>query len=264
MAEDTILSVRNLHKRFPIFSHGLFRREIGSVNACDDISFDLRRGETFALVGDSGSGKTTLGRLILGALRPDAGQVLYWRRNSSGPIDLVSETAIVLKPLRRELQMIFQDPHGSLNPHMTVGQIVEEPLRLNAAAGGPTSSDLVKRMIRKVGLSEDCLNRYPSAFSGGQRQRIGIARALVLNPSLVVCDEPVSALDASVQAQVMNLLADMQEQLGLTYLFITHDLRLVHQFADRMAVMEGGRLSMPATVDGMSAARVAAYTLNSL
>jgi len=245
MDESLILSVRNLRKRFPILGKGIFRREISTIQACDDVSFDVRRGETLAVVGGSGSGKTTLGRLILRALAPDSGQIFFRSRERPDPVDLAVASARELKPLRRELQMIFQDPYGSLNPHMTVAQIVEEPLYINKLASGTAREMLAREMLAKVGLPADCMVRYPNAFSGGQRQRIAIARALVVRPSLVVCDEPVSALDVSVQAQIINLLADMQEEFGLTYLFVAHDWRVVRHLAHRVAELAGGKLTEP-------------------
>ncbi len=255
MDEHAILSVRNLRKRFPIFGRGILRRQVGSINACDGVSFDVRRGETLALVGESGSGKTTLGRLILGVLQPDSGQVLFRSRTTLEPVDLVSANPATRKSLRQELQMIFQDPFGSLNPYMTVGQIVAEPLRINGRAKGTELHRQVVQMLDKVGLNADCLHRYPNAFSGGQRQRIGIARALIVRPALVVCDEPVSALDVSIQAQILNLLCSMQEELELTYIFVSHDMRVVRQVADRIAVFQDGRMTAPVPAEVFFASR---------
>jgi ABC-type glutathione transport system ATPase component len=254
MHEHAILSVRHLCKKFPLFGRGVFRRQVGSVQACDDVSFDVMRGETLALVGESGSGKTTLGRLMLRAMRPDSGHILFRSRTAPGPVDLVSASPATLKPLRQELQMVFQDPFSSLNPRMTVGQILEEPLRINGLAKGAELRHRIVDMLGRVGLHSDCLHRYPNAFSGGQRQRIGIARALILRPALVVCDEPVSALDVSIQAQIVNLLASMQEELGLTYIFVAHDLRLVRQVADRIALLRDGRLNAPVPTETFFAA----------
>ncbi|MFG6417317.1 ATP-binding cassette domain-containing protein [Roseateles sp. DC23W] len=254
MHEKAILSVRHLCKRFPLLGAGLFRRQVGTVQACDDVSFDVMRGETLALVGESGSGKTTLGRLIMCAMKPDSGQILFRSKSAAEPIDLVSARPAALKPLRQELQMVFQDPFGSLNPRMTVGQILEEPLRINGLARGTELRYRVVDMLNRVGLHADSVHRYPNAFSGGQRQRIGIARALILRPALVVCDEAVSALDVSIQAQIVNLLASMQEELGLTYIFIAHDLRLVRQVADRIAVLEDGRITQPIPAENFIAA----------
>lgn len=255
---EPLLSVRGLCKYFPVYRTGFFRRQIGTVKACDDVSFDLAPGETLGLVGESGCGKTTTGRAILRALRPTRGQVLFRphpaaSRQVSGAvdagaavlppaIDLATLSHRELKPLRTQLQMIFQDPYSSLNPRMTVRDIVGEPLVIHGLSRGAALEDRVAVMLRRVGLKPEHRTRYPHAFSGGQRQRIGIARALILNPSLVVCDEAVSALDVSVQAQVINLLRDLQEEFGLTYLFIAHDLSVVRHISDRIAVMYAGRI----------------------
>ncbi len=235
-----LLEVRGLSKSFPVWSRGLVRREIGRVRAVEEVSFILHRGETLGLVGESGSGKTTCARAILRALRPTAGEVLFQSRN--GTVDLAALAERALKPLRQEIQMIFQDPFSSLNPRMTTGQIIEEPLVIHGLGSRAERERRVVGMLEKVGLEPGCRDRYPHAFSGGQRQRIGIARALIMHPSLVVADEAVSALDVSVQAQVINLLADLQRELGLTYLFVAHDLSVVRHICDRVAVMYGGRL----------------------
>jgi len=216
------------------------RRQVGSIRAVDDVSFELRRGETLGLVGESGSGKTTCVRTVLRALAPTAGTVEFAAR--SGPVDLATLPDKALKPLRREIQMIFQDPFSSLNPRMTVGEIVAEPLRIHRMATGSELDDQVADILRRVGLQPEHRQRYPHAFSGGQRQRIGIARALIMRPSLVVADEAVSALDVSVQAQVLNLLQDLQDEFGLTYLFVAHNLGVVRQLCDRVAVMYAGRI----------------------
>jgi len=243
---DVILSVRHLNKHYPIIEKGFFSRQVGLVKACDDVSFDVKRGETLGIVGESGSGKTTLGRVILRATRPTSGQVLFThqaaREGRETPVDLAQLTDAQLKPLRTELQMIFQDPFGSLNPRMTVQQIVSEPLQIHGIASGSELEDRVVQMLKRVGIRPEYRTRYPHAFSGGQRQRIGIARALVMKPSLVVADEAVSALDVSVQAQVVNLLAELQEEFGLTYLFIAHDLSVVRHISTRVAVMLQGRV----------------------
>jgi oligopeptide/dipeptide ABC transporter ATP-binding protein len=240
LPDDVVLSVRGLTKLFPIQSRGFVRRTVGTIRAVDDVKFDLRRGETLGLVGESGSGKTTAARAILRALRPTSGEVLF--RANRGVVDLASLLESELKPLRREMQMIFQDPYSSLNPRMTVGQIVGEPLVIHGLAKGSTLDDRVAEILRKVGLRPEHRERYPHAFSGGQRQRIGIARALIMRPAFIVADESVSALDVSVQAQVLNLLKDLQEEFGLTYLFVSHNLDVVRHFCDRLAVMYAGRL----------------------
>ena len=239
--DDVVLSVRQLCKHYPIVSKGLFRRRVVTVKACDDVSFDVKRGETLGIVGESGSGKTTLGRAVLRATKPTSGQVLF-RSPSRGVVDLASAKPTELKPLRTELQMIFQDPFGSLNPRMTVQQIVAEPLLIHRLASGSELEDRVVAMLKRVGIRPEYRTRYPHAFSGGQRQRIGIARALVMKPTLIVADEAVSALDVSVQAQVINLLAELQEEFGLTYLFVAHGLAVVRHFCNRVAVMSQGKL----------------------
>jgi len=238
-----LLYVRELCKHFPVYSEALVPKPIGAVKACDRITFDVMPGETFGVVGESGSGKTTLGRTLLRATNPTSGQVLF-RRNESDEsvVDLAALSAAELKPLRRELQMILQDPFASLNPRWTVQQIIGEPLVIHRLARGKELEDRVVAMMRKVGIRAEYRTRYPHAFSGGQRQRIGIARALILNPKFVVCDEAVSALDVSVQAQVINLLADLQQEFQLTYLFIAHDLSVVRHICDRVAVMRQGEI----------------------
>ncbi len=238
--DTPLLSVRGLAKHFPIRSQGLLKKQIGLVRAVDDVNFDLRRGETLGLVGESGSGKTTCARTILRALVPTAGSVHFASRG--GVVDLATLSDTALKPLRQEMQMIFQDPFSSLNPRMTVGDIVAEPFRIHNLATGSDLEDRVVDILRKVGLRPEHRQRYPHAFSGGQRQRIGIARALIMRPSFVVADEAVSALDVSVQAQVINLLQDLQDELGLTYLFVAHNLGVVRQLCDRVAVMYAGRI----------------------
>lgn len=238
---EPILSVRDLCKHFPIYSKGFFKKQVGAVKAVDGVSFDLMQGETLGIVGESGCGKTTAGRTVLRALTPTSGSILF-RSASQGITDLSMLNRAQLKPLRKEMQMIFQDPFSSLNPRMTIRDIVGEPLRIHGLANGSSLEDKVAEMLRKVGLKPEHQSRYPHAFSGGQRQRIGIARALIMNPSLVVCDEAVSALDVSVQAQVINLLHDLQQDFGLTYIFIAHDLSVVKHLCDRIAVMYAGRI----------------------
>lgn len=241
--EKPLLQVRNLCKHFPIMSKGFRRKQVGVVKAVDQVSFDLFPGETLGLVGESGSGKTTCARTILRALSPTSGQV-HFRTDSRSEqmVDLATLSETELKPLRTKMQMIFQDPFSSLNPRMTVGDIVAEPLVIHNLAKGSEIEDRVVEMLVKVGLKPEHRQRYPHAFSGGQRQRIGIARALIMKPSLVVADEAVSALDVSVQAQVINLLADLQEELGLTYIFVAHDLSVVQHLCDRVAVLYAGKI----------------------
>ena len=232
--------VRNLKKHFPI-RRGLLRRTTGYVRAVDDVSFTILAGETLALVGESGCGKTTTGRCIIRLIEPSAGEIIYRDDdgNSSSVTQLNSEQ---LKVFRRQAQIIFQDPYSSLDPRMSVADIVGEPLKIHHALQGGELSDRVVQLLKSVGLQGDHLRRYPHSFSGGQRQRIGVARALALNPKLIVCDEPVSALDVSIQAQVINLLEDLQEQHGLAYLFISHDLNVVYQISNRVAVMYVGKM----------------------
>ena len=236
-----LLRVRGLCKHFPIHGKGFLKKQIGLVKASDDINFDLMPGETLGLVGESGCGKTTTGRAILRALTPTAGEVLF-DGDGVDAVDLATLPEKDLKSLRTQMQMIFQDPFSSLNPRMTVGDIVAEPLVIHGVGTRQERLHSVMAMLTKVGLKPEHRTRYPHAFSGGQRQRIGIARALIMHPKLVVCDEAVSALDVSVQAQVINLLQDLQKELGLTYIFIAHDLSVVKHICDRIAVMYAGRI----------------------
>lgn len=240
-AATTLLEVKGLSKFFPIYSKGLIKRQIDEIRAVDNISFKLRSGETLGIVGESGSGKTTAARAILRALRPTAGEV-WFDSNAYGRVDLAQISEKGLKPLRQEMQMIFQDPFSSLNPRMTVGDIVGEPLLVHKLANGAERRDRVAEMLERVGLLPRHMQRYPHAFSGGQRQRIGIARALMMQPKLIVADEAVSALDVSVQAQVINLLQDLQDDFNLTYLFVAHDLSVVRHICDRVAVMYLGKI----------------------
>jgi peptide/nickel transport system ATP-binding protein len=237
---DVLLDVQRLTKFFPIRS-GLLGRERAKVRAVDDVSFQIREGETLALVGESGSGKTTASRAILRALDPDSGAVRF-RKNDGDMVDLAKLSRKQVRPFRSELQMIFQDPHSSLNPRMTVLDIIAEPLLANGVGSKSERVDRVAELLKLVGLRHEYLRRFPHAFSGGQRQRIGIARALALNPRLIVADEPVSALDVSVQAQILNLLLELQDRLGLTYLFVSHDLSVVKHISDRIAVMYVGQV----------------------
>ena len=238
--ESPLLQVRGMCKYFPVFSRGFFNRQIATVKAADDVSFDLMPGETLGLVGESGCGKTTTARTILRALAPTRGSILF--RTNGSTVDLAELSDRDLKPLRTQMQMIFQDPFSALNPRMTVGDIVGEPLTIHGMASGGERQNRVADMLERVGLRVEHMHRYPHAFSGGQRQRIGIARALIMRPSLVVADEAVSALDVSVQAQVINLLEELQDQLNLTYIFVAHDLSVVRHICDRIAVMYAGRI----------------------
>ena len=236
---ENIVEVKNLMKYFPITA-GLFQRVIGHIKAVDDVSFVIPRGKTVGLVGESGCGKTTISKCILRAIDPTSGEI---NLHTEGKINNIADMREKeLRPLRREMQMIFQDPFSSLNPRMNLLDIVSEPLLLNGVKNRSERQDRVEELLSKVGLRPEYMVRFPHAFSGGQRQRIGIARALALNPSLIVCDEPVSGLDVSVQAQVINLLMDLQDELGLSYLFVSHDLSIVRQISDSIQVMYLGRL----------------------
>jgi oligopeptide/dipeptide ABC transporter ATP-binding protein len=250
MANNILLDVVDLKKHFPITS-GFFNKVVGQVKAVDGVSFSLYKGECLALVGESGSGKTTVGRTLLRAYKPTHGQVVFHLDGEA--IDIVSASEARLKELRRHMQMIFQDPYASLNPRMTVFDIVSEPLLLHGVPEREVREVRVHALMLQVGLDPQHMRRYPHAFSGGQRQRIGIARALALKPKLIVADEPVSALDVSVQAQVLNLLQELQKELGLTYLFIAHDLSVVRHIADRVAVMYVGKIVESAPVDALFA-----------
>jgi peptide/nickel transport system ATP-binding protein len=238
--DSVLLEVRNLKMHFPI-RKSFLRRQIGSVRAVDDVNFFVRKGETLGLVGESGCGKTTTGRCILRAYTPTAGEILY-RRGSGDIVDLATLDDAGMKPMWREIRMIFQDPYSSLNPRMTLLEIVGDPLKLNTSMSGKEIEERVAFLLRRVGLRPEYMHRYPHAFSGGERQRIGIARSLALNPRLVVADEAVSALDVSVRAQILNLLQDLQQEFGLTYIFVAHDLSVVEYLCDRVAVMYVGKL----------------------
>jgi oligopeptide transport system ATP-binding protein len=227
---NVLLRVENLVKHFPI-RRGVFQKQFGAVRAVDDVSFEVRRGETLGLVGESGCGKSTTGRAILQLYRPTSGSVYY------DGMDLVKLKGEDLRKMRRKMQMIFQDPYASLNPRMTVGEIIREPLIVHNISTEAEGNERVKELLELVRLNPSFATRYPHEFSGGQRQRIGIARSLALQPSFIVCDEPISALDVSIQAQVVNLLEELQEKFGLTYLFIAHDLSVVRHISDRVAVM---------------------------
>jgi peptide/nickel transport system ATP-binding protein len=240
VAAAPLLDVRNLRKFFPI-QKGFARRVVGHVRAVDDVSFAIQEGETLGLVGESGCGKTTTARCILRAMAPSSGEIRF-RTREGAVVDLAPLSRKALRPLRPQIQMIFQDPFGSLNPRMTLFDNVGEPLLVNGLRDRRARRDRVAELLRLVGLRPEYLYRFPHAFSGGQRQRIGIARALATEPRLVVADEPVSALDVSVQAQVLNLLLELQQRLHLTYLFVAHDLSVVKHISDRVAVMYVGQL----------------------
>ncbi len=241
---EVLLSVKNLKKHFPITSGIIFQRQVGAVKAVDDVSFDVYRGETLGVVGESGCGKSTTGRTVLQLYKPTSGSVVFEGK------ELSTLPAEELRKMRRRMQMIFQDPFASLNPRMSVGRIVSEPLRIhNVIPNRKEEQEYVESLLERVGLNPYYVNRYPHEFSGGQRQRIGIARALALKPSFIVADEPISALDVSIQAQVVNLLEDLQDELNLTYLFIAHDLSMVRHICDRVAVMYLGKIVELATTD---------------
>jgi oligopeptide transport system ATP-binding protein len=230
-----LIEVRNLKKYFPV-TGGFFQNKVGDVKAVDDVSFQVFKGETLGLVGETGCGKTTVGRTMLRLYEPTAGEIIF------DGTDLTSLGEGQLRHIRRRMQMIFQDPYASLNPRMTVGSIVGAPLDVHTKMSGKEKHDRIQELLDIVGLNPDFVNRYPHEFSGGQRQRIGIARALALEPDLIVCDEPISSLDVSIQAQVVNLLEKLQKDLGLTYVFIAHDLSMVRHISDRMAVMYLGKI----------------------
>jgi peptide/nickel transport system ATP-binding protein len=248
-AAPPLVEVRNLTKYFPI-TRGLLRRVVGHVKAVDDVSFTIHEGETLGLVGESGCGKTTTGRCLLRAVDPTGGEIRFTRGNGD-VVDVATAEGATLKALRKDMQMVFQDPYSSLNPRWTLLEIVGEPLVAFGVAKGKALEERVAKLLRQVGLRPEYLRRYPHAFSGGERQRIGIARALALNPKLVVADEPVSALDVSVRAQTLNLLADLQDRLDLTYLFISHDLSVVQHICDRVVVMYVGKVVEMADTDAL-------------
>ena len=239
-ADQPLLEVKNLRKLFPIH-RGLLRRVSGHVRAVDDISFYIDPGETLGLVGESGCGKTTAARCIVRAIQPTSGQVLF-REEHGEILDLAAQKEAALRHVRSQIQLVFQDPFSSLNPRMTLLEIISEPMAINGIGTRREREDRVEELLRLVGLRPEFMRRFPHAFSGGQRQRIGVARALALSPKLIVADEPVSALDVSVQAQVLNLLLDLQDELDLTYLFVSHDLSVVKHVSDRVAVMYVGKL----------------------
>lgn len=233
---ESLLRAENIVKKFPIYG-GLFSKEIAAVNAVQNVSFEIKKGETLGLVGESGCGKSTLGRSLIRLIEPTSGKIFFKNK------DITHAPKTELRELRKKMQIIFQDPYASLNPRMTVSAILEEPLIIHNLFNSPKDrADRVKELINLVGLRPENLSRYPHEFSGGQRQRIGIARALAVNPELIICDEPVSALDVSIQAQVINLLMELQQKLGLTYVFIAHDLKVVEHVSHRVAVMYLGKI----------------------
>ncbi|MCH2265939.1 MAG: dipeptide ABC transporter ATP-binding protein [SAR324 cluster bacterium] len=248
-----LLKVEGLTKHFPI-TKGIFRRQVGAVKAVDGISFDIFEGETLGLVGESGCGKSTAGRVILQLYPATAGKVTFKGR------DLMALSKEELRRQRPNMQMIFQDPQDSLNPRMTVGSIISEPLVEHGKFNGKARRDRVEQLLESVGMNREFTNRYPHEFSGGQRQRIGIARALALSPEFIICDEPIAALDVSIQAQVVNLLEDLQDEFGLTYLFISHDLSMIRHIADRVAVMYLGRIVELADSESLYRAPLHPYT----
>ena len=252
---ELLLQVDNLKMHFPITKGIIFQREVGAIKAVDGVTFDLYKGETLGLVGESGCGKSTTGRAILQLYRPTDGHVVFEGK------DLTQTKGEDLRKMRRRMQMIFQDPYASLNPRMTVGSIISEPLEVHGIGKSKKErQERVQELLKTVGLNPYFVNRYPHEFSGGQRQRIGVARALAVNPSFIVADEPISALDVSIQAQIINLLEDLQEELGLTYLFIAHDLSVVRHISDRIAVMYLGKIVELATRDDLYAEPKHPYT----
>lgn len=234
--KNILIRVEDLKMHFPITSGLIVQREVGKVRAVDGITFDIHKGETFSLVGESGCGKTTAGRTILQLYKPTSGKVFF------GDVDLTKMKGEALRRFRRKMQMIFQDPYSSLDPRMSIGNIIAEPLEQHGVAQGKEKDEMVKDLLTKVGLHPYFVDRFPHECSGGQRQRVGIARALALRPEIIVCDEPISALDVSVQAQVVNLLRALQKELGLTYLFIAHDLSMVRHISTRVGVMYLGKI----------------------
>jgi peptide/nickel transport system ATP-binding protein len=255
---EPLLEVSNMKKYFPI-KRGFLKRVVGHVKAVDDVSFYVNEGETLGLVGESGCGKTTTGRCIMRAIDASSGQI-WFRDPTLGRVDINQLEKDQVRTVRRSIRMIFQDPYASLNPRMTLQEIVGAPLRAMGVAHGKDLENRVAEMLTKVGLRPEYMRRYPHAFSGGQRQRIGLARSLALSPKFVVCDEPVSALDVSVQAQILNLMKDLQEQMGLTYLFVAHDLSVVAHISDRVAVMYVGKIVEMASMTELFAAPRHPYT----
>jgi peptide/nickel transport system ATP-binding protein len=258
MEEQVLLDVQHLKKYFPI-ERGFLRSAVGYVRAVDDVSLAIRRNETLGLVGESGSGKTTLGRCLLRVIEPTGGKVTFFPEGSPA-VDVLSLDRPGLKAMRRKAQMIFQNPYSSLDPRKTILQIVSEPLVMHNMPGGDAMIDRVKELMNLVGLEIKHMNRYPHAFSGGQRQRIGIARALALNPEFIVADEPVSALDVSIQAQILNLLQELKREMNLSYLFISHGLNVIKHVSNRVAVMYVGKMVELAPAEGLFSRPLHPYT----
>jgi oligopeptide/dipeptide ABC transporter ATP-binding protein len=254
---STILRIEGLKKYFPV-RRGFLQRIVGYVKAVDGVSFEIKQGHTLGLVGESGCGKTTVARLILKLLKPDEGSIIFQ------DTDITGFTEKEIKPYRKDMQIVFQDPYGSLNPRMTVGQTIEEGLRILGIQNSRLRQEHLEHLLTMVGMSPETADRYPHEFSGGQRQRIGIARALSVEPSLVICDEPVSALDVSIQAQILNLLKDLQDRLGLSYLFISHDLNVVGYLCNTIAVMYKGQIVETAPVETLFETPRHPYTLSLL
>jgi oligopeptide transport system ATP-binding protein len=254
LEQEPLVQIRDLKKYFPIHKGALIQRHVGDIKAVDGVSFDIFKGETLGLVGETGSGKTTVGRTMIRLYEPTEGKVVL------DGIDLFSLKSKEMSLIRRRIAIIFQDPYASLNPRMTIGSIIAEPLEIHKIASGKEKDERVNELLGMVGLGPYAVNRFPFEFSGGQRQRIGIARALAINPDLIVCDEPISSLDVSIQAQVVNLLEKLQKQLGLTYLFIAHDLSMVRHISDRMAVMYLGKIMELADRDEIYLRPVHPYT----
>ncbi len=263
-SEEYLLEVKNLKKFFPI-QKGLMRKTVGNVRAVDDVSFFVREGETLGLVGESGCGKTTAGRCIIRLYNPTGGEAFFRTKilssgNEDKVVDLIKLDLVQMKAVRQEIAMIFQDPINSLNPRMTVSDIVAEPMVIHGKYKSQESEDIIVRLLERVGLRPDHMRRYPHEFSGGQRQRIGIARALSMNPRLVICDEPVSALDVSIQAQTLNLLQDLQKDFNLAYIFVAHDLSVVQHISDRVAVMYVGKICEMANAEALYMTPLHPYT----
>ena len=252
--KKVLIRAENLTKHFPVTRGLIFQKQVGAVQAVDDLNFEIYQGETFGMVGESGCGKSTTGRAILQLHKPTAGKVYY------EDTELTTATAQTMQRMRRNMQIIFQDPYASLNPRLTVGNIIAEPLEVHNIGTADERRERVQDLLRLVGLNPYFVNRYPHEFSGGQRQRIGVARALALEPKFIVCDEPISALDVSIQAQVVNLLEKLQNELGLTYLFIAHDLSMVRHISDRVAVMYLGKMVELTTRDELYTNPMHPYT----
>lgn len=255
--DQPLVKAEHIVKHFPIRG-GVFLRQVDSVKAVNDVSLEIREGETYGLVGESGCGKSTLGSVLLGLEQPTSGRVLF------DGADLTAYSRQKRRELRRQIQVVFQDPYESLNPRMTVGEIVSEGLRIQGGCSAQERREHVLQILEQVGLSKEHYARYPHEFSGGQRQRIGIARALIVSPRFIVCDEPVSALDVSIQAQVVNMFEELQEKLGVAYLFIAHDLLIVHHISDRIAVMYLGKMMELADADELNGNPIHPYTLSLL